>query len=194
MPAQNLRRRDVRQEPRSSGARLSRGLARRRGRLVAGPPTAAEEPHHRDDHREPENRPDHPPTVVAVFGQQHLHHPLSAAVAGTGAGAASPSSFGSTRSSHPGIHQFARPMSCITAGTSTIRTTVASTRIAVAIPTPISLRKTSVLKTKARKTTTLIAAAAVITRAVFARPSETALCVSPVRWYSSRIRERRNTS
>ena len=82
----------------------------------------------------------------------------------------------------------------MTAGTSTIRTIVASTRIAVAIPTPISLRKTSVLKMNARKTTTMIAAAAVITRAVFARPSETALWVSPVRWYSSRIRESRNTS
>ena len=49
------------------------------------------------------------------------------------------------------------------------------------------------LKMNARKTT-MIAAAAVITRAVFASPLVTAACVSPVRRYSSRIRESRNTS
>jgi NAD(P)-dependent dehydrogenase (short-subunit alcohol dehydrogenase family) len=61
---------------------------------------------------------------------------------------------------------------------------VASTRIAVAIPSPMSLRKTSLEKTKAKKTTTMIAAAAVITRAVFASPSATEPLVSPVRRYS----------
>src|SRR5919204_503855 len=98
------------------------------------------------------------------------------------------------RSSQPGIHQLARPSSCMSAGTSTMRTTVASTRIAVAIPIPSSLRKISPLVTKARKTTTMIAAAAVMTRAVLARPSETARAVSRCPRYSSRTRESRNTS
>ena len=40
----------------------------------------------------------------------------------------------------------------------------------------------------------MIAAAAVITRAVFARPSATARRVSPSLRYSSRIREIRKTS
>jgi hypothetical protein len=59
---------------------------------------------------------------------------------------------------------------------------------------PISLRNTSALNTKARKTTTMIEAAAVITRAVFATPSTTARLVSPCRRYSSRARESRKTS
>jgi hypothetical protein len=62
----------------------------------------------------------------------------------------------------------------MSAGTSTIRTTVASRKIAVAIPTPSSLRKISSLTARARKTATMIVAAAVIARAVFARPSATA--------------------
>ena len=53
---------------------------------------------------------------------------------------------GITRSSQRGSHQLRSPSSCITAGTSTIRTIVASTRIAVARPTPISLRNTSGLE------------------------------------------------
>jgi hypothetical protein len=47
---------------------------------------------------------------------------------------------------------------------------------------------------KARKTTTMIAAAAVIARAVFATPSATARRVSPSFRYSSRMREIRKTS
>ena len=45
-----------------------------------------------------------------------------------------------------------------------------------------------------RRRTNMIAAAAVITRAVAARPSATATALSPVRSYSSRMRESRNTS
>jgi hypothetical protein len=101
---------------------------------------------------------------------------------------------GRARSSQRGIHQFARPISCITAGTSTIRTTVASTKIAVAMPTPMSLRKVSGLRTKAMNTATMIAAAAVITRAVLARPSATARPVLPWPRNSSRTRESRKTS
>ncbi len=44
------------------------------------------------------------------------------------------------------------------------------------------------------KTQNMIAAAAVITRAVWARPSATAVALSPVRSHSSRMRESRNTS
>ena len=44
------------------------------------------------------------------------------------------------------------------------------------------------------KTVTMIAAAAVITLAVVAMPSATAVALSPVRTYSSRMREIRNTS
>jgi hypothetical protein len=40
----------------------------------------------------------------------------------------------------------------------------------------------------------MIAAAAVITRAVAASPSATAVALSPVRSYSSLIRDSRNTS
>ena len=67
-------------------------------------------------------------------------------------------------------------------------------KIADARPIPNSLRKVSEEKRKARKTTTMMAAAAVITRAVEARPSATASALSPVRSYSSRMRESRNTS
>ena len=48
--------------------------------------------------------------------------------------------------------------------------------------------------TKLAKTTTMIAAAAVMTRAVEASPSATEPTASPVRSYSSRTRESRNTS
>ena len=80
------------------------------------------------------------------------------------------------------------------AGTSTMRTTVASTRIAVARPTPMSLRKTSSPRAKARKTATMMAAAAVMTRAVCGQPVGHRAALSPVRRYSSRMRESRNTS
>ena len=43
-------------------------------------------------------------------------------------------------------------------------------------------------------TTTMIAAAAVMTRAVMASPSATEFAASPVRSYSSLMRESRNTS
>ena len=47
---------------------------------------------------------------------------------------------------------------------------------------------------KLPKTNTMMAAAAEITRAVVARPLATDRWLSPVRLYSSLIRERRNTS
>ena len=47
---------------------------------------------------------------------------------------------------------------------------------------------------KLPKTNTMMAAAAVMTRAVAARPSATDVWRSPVRSYSSLMRERRKTS
>ena len=75
-----------------------------------------------------------------------------------------------------------------------MRTTVASTRIAVASPRPNSLIVVASPRMKLPNTVTMISAAAVITRAVDASPSATASALSPVRSYSSRMRESRNTS
>jgi hypothetical protein len=80
------------------------------------------------------------------------------------------------------------------AGTSSIRTTVASIAMAAAMPTPMSLRVTSGLGTNAANTAIMIAAAAVMTRPVPARPSTTTLAACPlVRSHDSRIRLTRNT-
>jgi 5'/3'-nucleotidase SurE len=101
---------------------------------------------------------------------------------------------GRMRSSHFGIHQFQSPSSSIVEGTSTSRTTVASTSTATARPSPMIFSATSGPKTKLPKTHTMIAAAAVMTRAVNANPSATAVALSPLRSYSSRMRDSRNTS
>ena len=103
-------------------------------------------------------------------------------------------SWGRSRPSQRGSHQFARPSRCITDGTSSIRTTVASMKIADAMPTPITLRTTSGLGMNAANTATMIAAAAVMTRPVPASPSRMARWLSPVRSHASRIRLTRNTS
>src|SRR5688500_4266156 len=158
--------------PRPVGA-----AARRR---PAAPAATPEEPHQGHDHGDPQQRPERPPRVIPVTfvvreqrrHQVHLYFLLYAVSPAGGGG--STSSRGRARSSQDGIPQFARPNSSICAGTSTIRTTVASRKIAVAIPAPISFRKISSLTASARKTTTMIAAAEVITRAVLASPSATA--------------------
>jgi hypothetical protein len=80
------------------------------------------------------------------------------------------------------------------AGTRTIRTMVASIRMAVASPRPSIFSDGTGLATKLRKTAIMISAADVITRPVPARPLATDSALSPVRAYSSRIRESRNTS
>ena len=82
----------------------------------------------------------------------------------------------------------------MTAGTSSIRTTVASMKMAAAMPTPITLRNTSGLGMNAANTATMIAAAAVMTRPVPASPSTMARLLSRVRTHVSRIRLTRNTS
>ena len=58
----------------------------------------------------------------------------------------------------------------------------------------MSLNVRSFSRMKLPNTTTMIAAAAVITLAVAARPSATEVRLSPVRCHSSRTRESRNTS
>jgi len=101
---------------------------------------------------------------------------------------------GSRRSSHPGSHQFQSPRSFIVAGTSTMRTIVASMSTATASPRPNILIMGSSPSTKAAKTLIMMSAADVITRAVAEMPSMTAASLSR-RWrYSSRTRESRKTS
>ena len=101
---------------------------------------------------------------------------------------------GSSRSSHPGSHQLARPISAIVAGTRTIRTTVASIAIAVASPSPIIFTNGDGSVTKLRKTTTMISAPEVMTRPVDASPRATDSALSPVALYASRMRDTRKTS
>ncbi len=80
------------------------------------------------------------------------------------------------------------------AGTRSIRTTVASRKMAVARPTPNSLKVRSFSSRKLPKTNTMMAAAAVMTRAVLASPLATEAWLSPVRFHSSFTRDSRKTS
>ena len=80
------------------------------------------------------------------------------------------------------------------AGTRTIRTTVASSAIAVAIPSPSIFTVTSTSLAKPRNTATMIAAAAEITRPVDDSPLTTLSRASPLSSQCSRTRESRNTS
>ena len=80
------------------------------------------------------------------------------------------------------------------AGTSTIRTMVASTATATARPRPISFMARRSMRTKLPNTHTMIRAAAVISRAVTARPALTAWALSPVASHSSLTDESRKTS
>jgi hypothetical protein len=82
----------------------------------------------------------------------------------------------------------------MTAGTRSMRTIVASMKMADAMPTPMTLRTRSGLGTKAAKTATMMAAAAVMTRPVPASPSTMARPLSFVRSHASRIRLTRKTS
>jgi len=75
------------------------------------------------------------------------------------------------------------------AGTSTVRTISASTRIAAAIPSPISLIVRSVLSVKDAKTTTMIVASAVIVRPVMACPRSIARALDYEVVLVSRIQE-----
>src|SRR5829696_5293891 len=94
--------------------------------------------------------------------------------------------FGVARSIQFGSHQPEDPSRDMIAGTSTQRTTVASTATATAMPRPNCLSVGSPFITKARKTETMIIAAEVITRAVEARPCTTASWESFVTFHCSR--------
>ena len=71
-------------------------------------------------------------------------------------------------------------MSVIAAGTIRHLTIVASIAIATASPTPNCLTTAFPLRSKLEKTQSMISAAEVITRPVFASPSTIALRVSPL--------------
>src|SRR5207249_4326748 len=75
-------------------------------------------------------------------------------------GGASMLTRGTMRSSHLGNHQFAFPSSSIVDGTSTMRTTVASMKIAVARPRPSSFSTRRSPRTNDKNTAIMIAAAA----------------------------------
>ena len=101
---------------------------------------------------------------------------------------------GSRRSSQRGSHQLRSPSIAMVAGTRTIRTSVASSTIATAMPTPSIFTTTSTSPAKPRKTATMIAAALEMTRPVEASPRTTLPRGSPVCSQSSRTRESRKTS
>ncbi|PWG11793.1 hypothetical protein DF268_19715 [Streptomyces sp. V2] len=101
---------------------------------------------------------------------------------------------GSLRASRAGSHQARSPSICMTAGTMRQRMTTASRRIATARPSPNCWSMRSGLRTKAPKTTIMMAAAAVMTLPVEASPSRTDRAGSLVRVHSSWMRETRKTS
>ena len=74
------------------------------------------------------------------------------------------------RASQPGSHQFHRSNIAISAGTSTIRTTVASTAIATAQATPSWATSGIPAKAKPMNTAIMISAALVMVRALVATP------------------------
>ena len=102
---------------------------------------------------------------------------------------------GKALSSHLGMYQLAGPAICMKAGTSTSRTSVASIKIANAIPIPNTLTVRSSPNTaKLPNTAIRIAAAAVITRADAPMPKATDSPESPVSSQCSRILDSRKTS
>ena len=91
-------------------------------------------------------------------------------------------------------HQFALPASRMKAGTRVPRMSVASISTASASPTPSSLMNVICDVAKAMNTTDSRPAAAVTMRPVRSSPTATEAVLSPVRSYSSLIRDSRNTS
>src|SRR4029079_6315945 len=119
------------------------------------------------------------------------------AVAGAGAAAGSsmPPSIvtsGSQRK-NDGSHQFHSPRSRIVAGSSMLRTIVASISTAVASPNPSCLMITRSSVTKTANTVIMIAAALVMVPDVMAMPRATASPVGRPRSRASLIRVRMNT-
>lgn len=104
------------------------------------------------------------------------------------------SRLGSSRSSQFGIHQFALPRTFIDAGTTSMRMTVASSRTATARPSPNILISALSPATKLANTANMIAAAAVMTRALADSPWTMADSLSWSTIHASRMRDRMNTS
>ena len=86
---------------------------------------------------------------------------------------------------HAGDRQFHLPINLIVAGTTSARTIVASIRIAKARPSPICFNITTDERPNALNTTTIIAAAPVISLPVLCNPFATAKVLSPVLSHSS---------
>ena len=80
------------------------------------------------------------------------------------------------------------------AGTSSVRTMVASTRTAMASPTPSCLMARTSPAAKPAKTMTMRHAAEVMMRPLRCRPTATARSLSPVSSCTSLMRESRKTS
>src|SRR6266511_2057790 len=99
-----------------------------------------------------------------------------------------------SRRSGRGAHQLALPARRMNAGTSSARIRVASTTIASALPIPNSFRKVTCEVAKAMNTIASSAARVVTMRPLRSRPVATDEIVSPLRSYSSLIRESRKTS
>ncbi len=98
------------------------------------------------------------------------------------------------RRNGPGAHQAASPSRASTAGTSNIRTTVASSTSAMIMPTPTKRIVVIVDSANAPVTTISRSAAALITRPVRVSPVLTASAVVAPLLRASTIRDSRNTS
>src|SRR6516165_10466386 len=104
--------------------------------------------------------------VTAAY-VDHLASAATPALAGTGWVSASSKPIRRwTRTSQAGAHQFQRPSRAIRDGTSSARTMNASMRTATAVPTPTSLRKTSLEVANAPRATASRTDAKVISRPV----------------------------
>ncbi len=149
-----------------SGARCSASAASEAGAAGSSEPESVQprqQYHRQGSDRTAAARRPRRVTTAAPAVRVRVPPALSAA-----AGSIGPSSWrsGMIRSSHRGSHQACSPSIDIIAGTSTIRTTLASISTATAMPTASILIVGSESRTKLEKTTTMIAAAVVITRAV----------------------------
>ncbi len=120
--------------------------------------------------------------------------PLAAAGARVADALPSSCSCGTTGSSQCGIHQAWVPSRDITDGTRIIRTREASMSTAKAIPMASIFTVGSGFSTKLVKTTTMMAAAVVMTLAVAPIPIATLRCGSPVLSQASCTRDSRKTS
>jgi hypothetical protein len=99
-----------------------------------------------------------------------------------------------TAAAHRGSHQFHWPNSDTRAGTSSERTTVASSRMPAPTPVAKIFRNVNGALASAAMARNRINAAEVTSRPVRPMPVITAWLVEPVRSYSSRIRVSRKTS